>query len=379
VTDVRPRVVMVAPWLPQYRVSFYEGVRSELERRGIDFALRHGVAPTKFAARGDAASLPWADPFVQRRLRVGPTELESTPWIRRGEADLVVLDHLAKQPVTYLQLGLGRLGLGPRTALFGHGSVGRTQILAIGRFAKQRIARLAWWWFVYTEAGARDLRSYGVPEERTTVLYNTLDTSDLRAGVPAEPAEAADLRHRLGLGEGPVALHIGGLDASKRPDLLIETGRLIAARRPDFRLLVAGAGSGAPLVEEAARRHDWLVYLGPVFGSERVDVFAVAELLLHPGKVGLVAVDSFAAGRPLVTAAGQLQAPEFDYLDPDNAVIVPAPDACELAEATLALLADPCRLRRLRAACRATASRYSVDDMAARMADGVERALDRLR
>jgi len=60
-------------------------------------------------------------------------------------------------------------------------------------------------------------------------------------------------RRELGVhGDGPVISFIGRLAPIKRPDRFVETVRLIHQERPDVRFLVAGDGSGAAVVQEAA-------------------------------------------------------------------------------------------------------------------------------
>ena len=82
---------------------------------------------------------------------------------------------------------------------------------------------------------------------------------------------------------------------------LLEACALVRAEVPDFEMIFVGSGADAGLVSQAARRHDWIHYVGPKFGRELVPYFMASKLLLMPGLVGLVVLDSFACEVPLVT------------------------------------------------------------------------------
>ncbi|MFC9245981.1 hypothetical protein ACFT7S_18820 [Streptomyces sp. NPDC057136] len=77
---------------------------------------------------------------------------------------------------------------------------------------------------------------------------------------------------------------------------LVVAARAAAAVLPGFRLLVAGDGNQRVLVEEAQRPGGPVHYLGMVDSEDKARLGTVADVLMVPGAVGLVAVDSFALG-----------------------------------------------------------------------------------
>ncbi len=366
------RVLFQANWCPQYRYPFYDGLRTELEDRGIDLELSYGSAPRKFRARGDHAPLGWARRRRQWMPGRGNVELQFDPIHVRKSHDLVVIEIIAKQVSTYAQIGLHRLGVGPPIAFFGHGAVDRTPSTSVAQRVKRLLASSGAGWLVYTDQGADALVDYGVRRDDVHVINNTIDASGLRRGYLAAKDRAAEIRQEYGVGDGPVLLHIGGLDASKRLDLVIEAFGLIQREHPNATLIVAGAGSGAGEVRSAAEQNSAIVYVGPVFGDARSELFAISDLLLHPGKVGLVVIDSFATGVPLVVAGGQLQAPEFDYLNPTTSLFAAETEPASVAAAALEVLGDPVRKESLSTHSWDEYSRYDMQGMVKRAADGIE-------
>ena len=97
--------------------------------------------------------------------------------------------------------------------------------------------------------------------------------------------------------------------------------------------------------------------------------------MLMPGAVGLGVLDAFAAGLPVVTAAGTGHGPELEYLESGvNSVIAEAtPES--LAAATRAGLCPSLRAG-FELACAETSQRISLGHMVEHFADGVGLALD---
>jgi glycosyltransferase involved in cell wall biosynthesis len=98
--------------------------------------------------------------------------------------------------------------------------------------------------------------------------------------------------------------------------------------------------------------------------------------MMMPGLVGLVVVDAFAAGLPLVTTRIDTHSPEIEYLEPGVNGLVTEPDAGSLATACVELLQSPPLLERLRAGCSESSRVYTLEAMVERFARGVQDALD---
>jgi glycosyltransferase involved in cell wall biosynthesis len=207
-------------------------------------------------------------------------------------------------------------------------------------------------------------------------VQNTIDVAGLaalREHVTEQEAEC--LRDELGLSRQRVCLFIGALDDSKRIPFLLEAGASLASRLPDFNLVVAGDGPERQRVEQAAKSCDWLRYVGRVTGSVKARLGAVADVLLMPGRVGLVAVDSFALRTPIVTTRWPFHAPEVDYLEEGVNARFSADSIADYARTVELTLLDRRGLSRLKAACAASAPRYSLDAMVENFTRGVVAAL----
>jgi L-malate glycosyltransferase len=196
-----------------------------------------------------------------------------------------------------------------------------------------------------------------------------------------DPAELERVRAALGSTGKNVCVFAGGMYGEKRLAFLLEACELVRAAVPDFEMIFVGSGEDAGLVEEAARRHEWIHYVGPKFTRDLVPYFMLSKLLLMPGLVGLVVLDSFACEIPLVTTAVTYHSPEIEYLEHGvNGWRVEDPDDVRAyASAVARLLRDDTLRARLVAGCRVAATKYTVENMVERFAVGVLHALERRR
>lgn len=369
-------VRFAANWLPQYRTAFHRGVRDTLAARDITYDLSVSQPEARFRGRQDQSTLGWARIRNRRHLRLGGAEVIFDPLVSRRKVDLLVVELQAKILTAPLQVLASRLRLGPPVVFFGHGSVDRTPSSAAARWYKRTLASAVRGWLVYTDRGAEDLASFGVDPGTIAVIRNTVDVSELADSYGQRETLAAAADKRLGLGDGPLLLHIGGLERSKRPDLVCEIYDRALRDQPDLQLVIAGAGPEAEACEAWAADRPGAHYLPPQFGEEKSALFHRADLLLHPGKIGLVVIDSFAAGVPIVGAGGQMQAPEFDYLGDDTAFLADEPDAADLTALVLKACGDQSLIQEKAAAARRSYADYPMEEMVRRAADGLERLLD---
>lgn len=373
-------VIFVEPTIKHYRLPFLRALRDELARDGVELravCARHDERGTF----DDEPGMPVPTRRVdERTLALGGARVAwMSLFAAVRDADLVVVPQHSKQLSFYGLLAWQRLG-GPRIALWGHGFTpwALTARSSAGRRLKEAMSRAASWWFAYTPSTAETVVSFGYPRERVTVVDNATDTTSLRALLAdVTDEEVHAFRRAHGLGGGPVVLFLGSLRPDKSIDYLVEAGRHLVRRRPDARLLLAGGGPLEHRVRRLAGQHQWLAATGAVARRDLAVVLRTADLIVCPTAVGLVAVDSFAAGLPLVTRPDTMHGPEIDYVeDGKNGLLVRHAERPEVfADAVADLLDDGDRLRELQRGAATSGERFSSERMAALFADGVRRAL----
>jgi glycosyltransferase involved in cell wall biosynthesis len=364
---VNRRVVVVQEFLTHYRVDFFAQLRDRLAAHDVVLDLVVGAPDDERSQRSDTAELPWATRVRPRHLRLGNAgTVVWLPALRRCRAaDLVVVEQGNRHLLNYLLFATRKLG-GPRVAFWGHGRNRQSRRPAgLKERWKRRWLRAPDWWFAYTRSVADEVVAAGYPRERVTVVQNSI-----RPAVASGSSSGDRVPGRC--------VFLGSLYDDKRLDVLIDAADVVAARVPEFRLDIVGAGPRASFLAGAARTRPWLTLDGPLRDAELAARLTDAQVLLLPGLVGLAVVEAFAAGTPVVTMDWAHHSPEFDYLeDGVNARILPlGTTAAEFGAAVAALLADPVAIETLRAGCRAAAATYTLEAMAANFATGVLAAID---
>ncbi len=369
----RPVIWILQEHLPEYRVPFFEQLRHDLDSQGLDLLVTH--APTTSASL-IPGRLPWAHPVPFQRC--GPFVWQRV-LSRAREASLIITPQESKYVFVPWLLFLRRWG-GWKFAFWGHGKNFQARNPAsLSERWKRFLSRRADWWFAYNDLSARVVRDLGFPVGRITTVMNSVDTATLtRLRAAVTPSQVQALKQAKGVFSENVVIYTGGLYPGKRIPFLLKSCRLARATVPDLTLLVIGLGPEAADVKKASKNEPWIHYLGPMSDVEKAPFWAMSKLLLMPGGVGVVAVDSFALEVPMVTSAcPHLHGPEIDYLkDGHNARIVADwknPDA--FAQAVVTLLQDQAARGLLVQGCRRSAAGFSIENMSRRFCDGVVRCL----
>lgn len=372
------KVVIAQYRLLHYRVELFECLKSACETKGISLHLVHGQPTKREEKKRDVGHLPWADVVENSYVSVGNRDVLWQPFPEKHrDADLVIMMQenrlLSNYPWLFLR---GRHKT--KVAYWGHGRNFQTRRPTglLEKWKRYLVGRVDWW-FAYTELTRDILISDDYPLDRITVLDNAIDNDGFLTDLASiSEARLAELREELGLtAQANIGLFCGSLYPDKRLDFMVEAADKIRESIPDFHLLVIGDGPSALDIREAALSRPWLHWLGVRKGVEKAACFRLANVVLNPGLVGLHILDSFCAGIPMVTTADARHSPEIAYLkDGENGLVVKG-DACAYANAIIDLFKSPALYKRLQAGARDGASRYTLQNMVLRFADGIEGCL----
>jgi glycosyltransferase involved in cell wall biosynthesis len=199
---------------------------------------------------------------------------------------------------------------------------------------------------------------------------------DVPAGPAAPPSAAAVARAAADIDARgrPVVLAAGRLARQKGFDVLIAAAARWRGLPGGPRTVIAGDGPLAGRLAEQAR----LAEADVILLGNRQDVpalLAAADVFVLPSRWearALILQEAMRAGRAIVaTEAGGT--PELTGAD--AAVLIPPEDDAALAEAVLAVLADPARAATLGLAARARAGAFPTQDDAVRQALGIYHSL----
>jgi glycosyltransferase involved in cell wall biosynthesis len=369
-----PRVVIVERILLHYREAVYQRLRTMLQKDGIELQLLVGEPTPNEKKKQDQARLEW--PVRLKTHYFFNYRACWLPFARYARnADMVIVGHENKM---LYNLWLMFFGRPRRLAFWGHGrnmQSARPDGLR-ERFKRWTINKVDWW-FAYTDSSAALVHSVGFPGSRITVVDNAIDTRELMRHCDAvTETDRQRLRASLGFSDGPIGIYVGSLYTEKRLDFLLDAARRIRAQLPRFQLIVVGAGPDQNVIEDAAARNAWIYYAGPLQGRRKAEMLALADVMLNPGLVGLGILDSFVSGSPMFTTDCGLHSPEISYMVDGHNGIMTDDDIDRYVDAIVSTLSNPELLDRLKKGARASASRYSIENMAQRLRDGIMACLE---
>jgi phosphatidylinositol alpha-mannosyltransferase len=155
-------------------------------------------------------------------------------------------------------------------------------------------------------------------------------------------------------GTGGTLGFLGRIDEPRKGlDILLAAFCLLAAERPELRLLIAGRGDADEVLEQVpAPLRDRVVLLGQVSDADRIRMLHSVDVFCAPNtggeSFGYVLVEAMASGAPIV--ASDLEAFRQVLRDGEAGELFPTGDPAALAAAAGRLLDDPARRATLSAA-----------------------------
>lgn len=218
------------------------------------------------------------------------------------------------------------------------GLPGQTQSL-LRCILKKRIYSLFDAFIVYSSFGKRALERMDCPTNAIFVAVNVADTHT-KVVMPRDRNVIRDLRAKLGLSDQFTVAYVGALDVCKRLDVLIEA--LACDSLSDCNFLVIGDGQERVKLENMAndRGLRFARFYGQVNGNSLSSLFRTADVLVLPGRGGMVISEAMAYGIPVIVY--QADGTEYDLvIDGETGLRLSKGDVVDFREALLSLLRDP--------------------------------------
>lgn len=365
-------VLIVQRRMTHYRVPFFDALRHECSGRGVELSVAYGQGTEEEELKSDGAHLAWGISLPCRYFLGNRLCWQPFQQLLKG-VDMVVVTQENKLIANIITQYLYRR---VRLGLWGHGANLQGDSGSIREKFKRSSSRRADWWFAYTDFSLPLIKGIGFPEDRITVLNNSIDTAEMREWARGvEESDRCRWRDLLGINGTNVGIFVGSLYAEKRIGFMLEAARTIRQYVPTFELLIVGSGPQADVVRDFCLHNPWAKYLGSKVGREKVVLLSLASVMLNPGAVGLGIIDSFVCRVPMATTDCGLHGPEIAYLSAGVNGIMTSPDLGCYVSAVVQLLGDQGLRESMAQRCEDSSFRYSINNMVLNFADGIDGCL----
>jgi phosphatidyl-myo-inositol dimannoside synthase len=292
---------------------------------------------------------PFDRAFPANVIRWGPYPLLPTPRLVRAVVDHVTRDHVgvlvfgATLPLAMIA-GTVRRRTGVPIVMFTHGVEPALTSLPGGSTLLRRIVRHATIVTVLSRWAEHRIRSAVGPIPRIELLRSGVDADRFRPNV-----NGTAIRHRYGLGAGPVIVSVARLVPRKGHDRIIGALPGIAREFPTVRLLIVGAGPSRRRLERLTMRHrvaSHVVFAGAVSDADLPGCFAAGDVFAMPCRsrwagldtegLGTVFLQAAAVGRPAI--AGRSGGAPEAVIDGETGIVVDAAGSAAVEAGLLRLL-----------------------------------------
>jgi len=366
------KILIVQPYIPGYRREFFSLLRAECQKDDLELTIFAPRPDRDFSLRNDSSTgLEFIHEIGISRFKLLNRQLDFYRYPRNvkiSDFDLVIMEQTLKN----IQYPLALLKKLPKTkvALWGHG---RTVVKEKSRFEEWLqlvLSKHADYIFTYTAKGRDYLVGNGFPQSKIIALRNTNSSSIRLEQIKKRESEsgwkASDFH----------CCFIGAMEFSKGLGVLFQALPIIKQSVPNFRFTFIGDGPESARVSELAKNTNYIEWLG-FKNQEEIDRIAYQfSLILNPGRVGLIAVDSLMLRLPIVTMSSGFHAPEYEYIKENASSLILSGGAEEYAIAVIDLLNNSKKLENMRAVCEEERENYTFGVMVSNFKDGMLRILN---
>ena len=371
------KVLFLYKFLPQYRVDFFQKLKVSLREHDVDLQLIYGKLNSNDKLKKDDAIIDWAICIQNLTCVLGKTELIFQPVIKHlKNKDLVIVQPENKLLITFYLI-LARPFSKYKLGFWSHGKNMQKNVNSWENRIKMSYLSKCDWWFAYTHGVSKFLQEQKYPEKKITTVQNAIDTLTLQEEYAKISTAQADLlKFNLGITGSNTAIFCGGMYSEKRIDFILRSCLRIKESVPDFTMIFIGGGVESVKVQDAAIKHNWIHYLGPKFGKDRVPYFRISSIQLMPGAVGLGILDSFALQTPIVTTYGSFHGPEIDYLETGKNGVITNNNIEDYTRSIITILREDSYLELIKG-CVNSATKYTMGNMVKNFTNGILECLVR--
>jgi glycosyltransferase involved in cell wall biosynthesis len=336
-TSFEGRVGIVQRVLPRYRSAFFDLLATQCKGGlGVFAGMPRSSEHIPSAEKLSVAK--WTQAQNQHLFK-GPFYLcrqkGLTEWLDAWEPDVLIVEANPRYVSTPTAIEIMKSrsrpvigwGLGSRSP---KGPLAGLRLRWRQRFLRQFDAMIA-----YSQRGAAEYRSLGVPAERVFVAPNAA-TQRPESGIPKREKKTANQL---------TILFVGRIQPRKRLDALLQACSSLPIENQPVLQIVGDVPAMADLKNLAQRIYPKTEFKGAKFGADLDQLFDSADLFVLPGTGGLAIQQAMAHGLPVIAAEGD--GSQEDLVGAENGWLIKPNDDSALRNALSDALSSAERLSKM--------------------------------
>ena len=370
------KVLIIQQIIPEYRNAFFNLLKTELEKEGIELNLIYGNNSDSYKSLNASCELDWGSVVINKRFKIGKLQLCWQPVTKLlKDKDLIIVEKSNKLLLNYYII-IARNFWKNKLGFWGHGKNLQAKPNGMANKFGLLFLKKCDWWFAYTKSVKEYLIKNNFPANKITVVQNAIDTLSLQNQLSGiTDIEIKKLKNKLGISGKKIAIFCGGMYPEKRINFILESCFIIKKDIPEFEIIFIGAGVDSEIVKKACDSNKWIHYVGPKTGADRLKYFKIASIQLMPASVGLGILDSFALETPIITTDCEFHGPEIEYLVNGKNGIITKNTLEEYSRTIIEILKEDKYLP-LIDGCKKSANQYTVEKMVSNFKSGILQCLE---
>jgi len=372
------KVVIVQRTLKFYRVKFFELLKEKCTHNDIELQLLYGK--DDYITFNDS-EISWGIKIKNYRINFFGKSFYYQPVFKYlRDADLIIVEQATKFFINYYLWVLSLLGF-YKLAFWGHGkNLNRATSFSVSELIKNIMTKRVFHFFAYNEFSKKIVEKTGLPTSKITVVNNTIDVESILSDVKKyDKYKIADVKNELEIKSENICIYVGGIYQEKRVPFLLEVIKNVKKTIRDLEFIFVGDGPEKHLVLQAVKENSWIHYYGVKKKIGKTELLLLSKLLLIPSSVGLITIDSFAYGVPLVTTNSADHGPEIDYLKNSINGVVTENNLSDYSSTIIDLLRNEEKRLLLVDGCKQSAKKYTMENMVDSFYEGIVLSIENIR